>query len=245
MANLLLYSYNPGEFVQYISACGEVHIGRILNVGQHNLTVQRWLPDPNHRSDDIFFPLCFVESFENQVIPIPSMSSLVLMAKKTDINQFKVRYVHGMTKIICTQQPDVILHHHHQSQTFIIFEGISRISMELQRVLSNRRENQACFSSFNLQLSELTWRFIVDILQVEEHEAVKVNTFSSVSGRDLSTTRVKVRTPCKVLRLEDRVALLRLISFFGISSVVGLRKRPPRVCQLKRDDTSVSAHEEI
>jgi hypothetical protein len=88
MANLLLYSYNPGEFVQYISACGEVHIGRILNVGQHNLTVQRWLPDPNHHSDDIFFPLCFVESLENQVIPIPSMSSLVLMAKKTDINQF-------------------------------------------------------------------------------------------------------------------------------------------------------------
>jgi hypothetical protein len=148
-----------------------------------------------------------------------------------------------MTKIICTQQPDVILHHHHQSLTFIIFEGISRISMELQRVLSNRRDYQACFLSFNLQLSELPWRFIVDILQVEEHEAVKVNTFSSLSGRDLSTTRVKVRTPCKVLRLEDRDALLRLISLFGISSVVGLRKRPPRVCQLKQNDTSVSARE--
>ena len=51
--------------------------------------------------------------------------------KKTNTNQFKVRCVHGMAKIVCTQQSDVILHHPHQSLTFILFEGISRILMEL------------------------------------------------------------------------------------------------------------------
>jgi hypothetical protein len=93
--------------------------------------------------------------------------------------------VDGMTKVLCTRHPDVIFNYPYQSLTCIIFEGIFCISVELQRVLSNRRENQACFSSLNLQLSELTWRFIVEALQVAEHEYYKVNTISSVSGRDL------------------------------------------------------------
>lgn len=90
---------------------------------------------------------------------------------------------------------------------------------------------------------QLTRRFIAEVLQVTEYEYYKVNTFSSVSGRDLSTTRVKTRTLCRVLRLEDRNALLNMNSLFGISSVVGLRKKPPKVCQLKQHDTSLSAHE--
>jgi hypothetical protein len=97
-----------------------------------------------------------VESTEHLVIPIPAISSLVFMAKATDVSEHKVQYVHGMTKILCTQHPDVIFNYPYQSLACIIFQGISRISIELQRVLSNRRENQACFSSLNLQLSELT-----------------------------------------------------------------------------------------
>jgi hypothetical protein len=158
------------------------------------LTVQRWLQDTESHRDDIFLPPRFVDSTEHLVIPIPAISSLVYMARAADVSDYKVRYVHGMTKVLCTRHPDVTCNYPYQSLTCIIFEGIFRISIELQRVLSNRRENQACFSSLNLQLSELTWRFIIEALQVAEHEYYKVNTISSVSGRDLSTTRVKTRT---------------------------------------------------
>jgi hypothetical protein len=130
-----------------------------------------------------------------------------------------------MTCIICTRR-DNIFYHVQQSLTFIIFDGLSQISVELQGVLCNRRENQECFSSISIQLSELTWRYMVELLLVKEHHVMKVNTFSCLGGRDLSTTRVSLRAPCKVLRLEDREALLHLISLFGVSSVVGVRKRP-------------------
>jgi hypothetical protein len=76
------------------------------------------------------------------------------------------------------------------------------------------------------------WRFIVEALQVAEHEYYKVNTISSVSGRDLSSTRVKTRTLCRILRLEEKDVLCNMISLFGISSVVGLRKKPPKVSQI-------------
>jgi hypothetical protein len=75
------------------------------------------------------------------------------------------------------------------------------------------------------------------------YHVMKVNTFSCLGGRDLSTTRVSLRAPCKVLRLGDREALLHLISLFGVSSVVGVRKRPPKVSRLKQNNTKSLAHE--
>jgi hypothetical protein len=245
MANnpYISYSFNPGEFVQYLSSCGNNEIGQILSVSYHNLTVKRWVLDAENQLDDIFLPPRYVEATDTLIIPIPQLSSLIFMARATDISQYKVRYVHGMTKVICTRRADVLLNYPYQSLTSIIFEGISRISIELQRVLSNRRENQACFSSVNLQLSELTWRFIVDIIQVPQHEYYKVNTFSCMNGRDLSTTRVKMRALCRVIRIEDREALCHLVSLFGISAIVGLRKKPPKVSQLKQNEASVTARE--
>ena len=135
----------------------------------------------------------------------------------------------------------MFFHHLQQSLTFTIFDGLSRISIELQRVLWNRRENQQFLSSISLQLSELTWRYIVELLLVEEHQAMKVNTFSCLSERDLSTARASVRCPCKVLRVEDREAILCIISLFGISSVVGIWKRHPKISRLKQNDTKSSA----
>jgi hypothetical protein len=246
MANInhLFYSFNPGEFVRYSSPAGDAHIGRILSVSQHTVTVQRWLLDSDRQQmDSVYLPLCYLESAEHQVIPMPRLSSLVYMVKSSDITDFKVRFVYGMTNVIGTRSRDVFFHHVQQSLTFIIFECLSRISLELQRLLCNRRENQQCFSSVSLQLSELTWRYIVEILQVEEHHLTKVNTFSSLSGRDLSTTRVSLRSACKVLRVEDSEALLRFISIFGVSAVVGVRKRPPKVVRLRANDTKSSVRE--
>jgi hypothetical protein len=128
MANIthMFYSFNPGEFVRYISPAGDAHIGRILSVSQHTVTVQRWLPDPARRQmDSVLLPSCYLESAEHQVIPMPSLSSLVYMVQARDISNFKVRFVYGMTHIICTRRQDVVFHHVQQSLTFIIFEGLS------------------------------------------------------------------------------------------------------------------------
>ena len=234
MANIpnISYSFNPGEFVHYLSSCRHNEIGQILNVSYHNLKVNRWVLDAEIRLDDIFFPPRYVEATDTLVIPIPQLSSLMFIAQATDISEYKVRYVHGMEKVICTRRAAVMLNYPYQSLTCIIIEGISHISIELQRVLSNRRENQACFSSINLQLSELTWKFITDVLQVTQREYNKVHTFSCVSGRDLSTTRVKIRGLCRVVRLEDKESLRKLISLFGVSAIVGVRKKPPKLSQL-------------
>jgi hypothetical protein len=79
------------------------------------------------------------------------------------------------------------------------------------------------------------------MLEVQEHHLVKVNTFSSLSGRDLSSTSVKTKTPCKVLRVEDKASLLRVISVFGRLAAVGVRKKPPKVSKLLGNDTCTSA----
>ena len=73
----LFYSFNPGEFVQYISPAGDGNIGRILTVSQHTVTIQRRLPDPAYDIELIFLPSCYDKSVEHQVIPMPNLSSLV------------------------------------------------------------------------------------------------------------------------------------------------------------------------
>jgi len=95
MANnpYISYSFNPGEFVQYLSSCGNNEIGQILSVSYHNLTVKRWVLDAENQLDDIFLPPRYVEATDTLIIPIPQLSSLIFMARATDISQYKVRYV--------------------------------------------------------------------------------------------------------------------------------------------------------
>ncbi len=70
-----------------------------------------------------------------------------------------------------------------------------------------------------------------------------MTTFSKLSGQDLSTTRVKIRTPCKAIRVEDNNALLCVVALFGVSTIVGVRKRPPKVARLKQHDVKASSRE--
>ena len=81
------------------------------------------------------------------------------------------------------------------------------------------------------------------MLGVLEHHLVKVNAFSSLSGRDLSTTSVKTKSPCKVLRVEDKPSLLRVISVFGLLAAVVVKKKLPKVSKLLGNDTCASARE--
>lgn len=55
----------------------------------------------------------------------------------------------------------------------------------------------------------------------------KTCTYSVQCRKDLSTTRVKAKFTCYLLRVDDRVSISQIISMFGISAVVGVRKKPP------------------
>jgi hypothetical protein len=70
-----------------------------------------------------------------------------------------------------------------------------------------------------------------------------VTTFSKLIGRDLPTTRVKIWTLCKAIRVEDNNALLCVVALFGVSTIVGVRKRPPKVARLKQHDVKASSRE--
>jgi len=69
---------------------------------------------------------------------------------------------------------------------------------------------------------------------------MSVTTVSKLNGRDLSITREMVWTPCMVLRMENNDALLHVATLFDVSSVIGTRKRPPKVARLKQHDVKAS-----
>ncbi len=180
-------------------------------------------------SANVFCGICWKTSFTNNQLII-----LSFMVKDSDTSNFRDRFVYGMTYFIWQV---VFFFHIQQSLLLIIFKGLPHISIKLQRVLWSRKENQQRFSSFSLKLSELTWSYNFDMLEVQEHQAEKVNTFSCLSGRDFSTTRVKV------LRVKDREALLHLIVLIGISAVVGVWKTSPKVSRVKQHDRKSSDHQ--
>jgi len=68
-----------------------------------------------------------------------------------------------------------------------------------------------------------------------------VTIFFKLNGRDLSTTRVAVGASCKAIRIKDMNALLHVVALFGVSSVIGIRKRPPRVVRLKQYGAKASS----
>ena len=43
--------------------------------------------------------------------------------------------------------------------------------------------------------------------------------------------------------MEDNDALLCMVVLFGVSSVIGIRKRPPKVARLKQQDVKASLRE--
>jgi hypothetical protein len=154
--------------------------------------------------------------------------------------QCNVRFAFGMSNVYCSAS-NVNLSVSPQSVSCIIYDCLSRISVELQRVLSNKRENQDVFSLFCVQLSSLAWAYLVEKLQLTQHVKEKVFTLFTMQGNDLSTTRVKTKLTCLILRVENRAALLQVIEIFGISAIVGVRKQPPPIIKkLRRNDACVT-----
>jgi len=171
------------------------------------------------------------------------LSSIIFMLHSVDIESCKVCFAYGMQCVACMGSNYVQLHNTPQLLSYLLFQGISAVACELEQIISNQRMKLESLSSAFVQCCPLTWHYIVLLLQVPEHQLMTLTTFSKLNGRDLSTTRVKVRTPCKVLRVEDNDALLHVVSLFGVSSVIGVRKRPPKVARLRQHDVNASLHE--
>ncbi len=96
-------------------------------------------------------------------------------------------------------------------------------------MLCNKRENQEAFSSFAVDISSIMWQYIVQKMNVDVATKEKVCTYSVPCGEDLSINHVKARFPCYLLQVENMEAISQLVSLFGVSAVVGMRKRPPKV----------------
>ena len=114
-----------------------------------------------------------------------------------------------------------------QSVSYIIFDCLSRLCMELQRVLSNRRINQFACSSTSVQFSHLAWIYLVEKIGTPIHTNTKVCTVSTMRTNDLSMVKVKSKVPCQILGLEEVYLIVRLIEVLGASAVVGVRKALP------------------
>jgi hypothetical protein len=79
-----------------------------------------------------------VDSGEQDVIPLPAISSLVFVFNTDDVENFKVRFFFGMENVFCSSRN--ITFNSHQSVTHIIYDCITSISMELQIVMSKKRK---------------------------------------------------------------------------------------------------------
>jgi hypothetical protein len=87
------------------------------------------------------------------------------------------------------------------------------------------------------------WDYLKEKIQIPENVKEKVCSFRVPSGRDLSTTKVKARYNCCILRLEDNAAIHHLVSIFGVCSVAGVRKRPPALSRrLGREQSHITTH---
>ena len=121
----------------------------MLSVDEASISVSHWAMDGEATTMRDFFlpPLIYDEHIVN-VIPKPTLSSLIIVHHAEDFLSFKSRYVFGMQDVFCTREP-VNLRYPPQSLSTIIFDGILWIVSELNRLLSNRRQSQDLFASFS------------------------------------------------------------------------------------------------
>jgi hypothetical protein len=167
------------------------------------------------------------------IIARPSIVSLIFVHHENDFSSFRVRYMYGMRDVFCTkEQVNLLLPP--QSLSVILHDAFFGFVSELQRVLNNQRQNQEAFSSFSMNASIITWDYLVEKLQIPVEEKAKICTFLVSSGKDLSITKVKAKYTCRILQIEDSKAISRLISIFGLRSVIGVRKKPPKLAKKLR-----------
>jgi hypothetical protein len=203
-------------------------VAQIKRVQQDGSFVVALFQHDPHATDtsawNYYLPAVLIAAEEEATMSRPSsLTSLVFVCHANRIENFSYHYVYGMNNVFCVRDPSSILAiPSFQSLSHIISDGVHRISCELQRVLSNRRQNQSSCSVTNLTISMLCWKYLVDYLGIptvsKERPLQKTLSWS----RDLSITQVKKKIETCIIRIEDMNSLKRFISIFGITAIVGV-----------------------
>ncbi len=204
-------------------------VGQINSIQTNSISVTWWEEDRSVEGiNKIQLPKFLRPTAEGDVIAIPDISAIVFVFNEEIIAKYTVRYVYGMRNMYTTSR---VLQWFLtcQSVSYIIFDCLSRASMELQRLLSNKRINQFACSSTSVQFSHLAWKYLVEKIGTPVHTNTKVCTVSTMRSNDLSMVKVKSKVPCQILRLEEVHLIVRLIEVLGASAVVGVRKTLPAI----------------
>jgi len=224
------FCYQVCEFILVSLPNGSHRLGRIYGVSNDTLSVFWWAKDDTHVADcnSFWLPLRYSPTSEHDVIPLPNIGSLVFVFNADEILNLKVRFVYGMKNLLCSRF-DLQNHYSFQSASYIVFDGVTRMSKELQSILSNRKAQRNVMTSAAVPLSRLCWDYLVYQFEIPVHCKEKVSTDATMRSNDLALTKVKCRIACDVIRVEEKQHVLKVIELFGVSAVVGVRKALPAI----------------
>ena len=217
----------PGDGFRCQSTAGGIRIAQVIReMNDGTLSVYFWTLDP---VQNYYLPTVLSGSSEEGVINRPpTLSSLVFLHHADDILSYSKRYTYGQMNVYCFRQlPDHLSFPTIQSISCITGEGIGRLSTELHRILCNKRQNQTSYSVSSVPTTHLVWRYLRDTLGLEVFEMTTTTTSQISRGKDMSITKVKKRIACVAMRVETVPALSVLISIFGVTAAVGIRKKIP------------------
>jgi hypothetical protein len=96
--------------------------------------------------------------------------------------------------------------------------------MELHKILCNKRQNQSSYSKSNVPTNSIAWMYLRDYLGVHVAHLTTTVTSQVSRSKDMSIIKVKKRIPCVAIRVETVHALMLLISMFGVTAAIGIRK---------------------
>ena len=223
-------------------------VGRVFRVLENgNVVVCYWRKQSEEEGEnDSFFsrsnqlPLILVATSMIFELPRPEISLAFVFHVENIIN-FKVRLVVGMEDVFCFRHEErgsemIFLPPTNDKQSilsasYIVFDSITRVSSEMQKILCNMRQHQKNTANASLHILPVFWHYVTEKLKLPVIPRTIVRARSVPGGRDLSTIRVKSRMECFVIRFNNFTTLSSFISIFGVAAVVGARKRPPKVSQ--------------
>lgn len=151
--------------------------------------------DIEHETGSLLLPRFITPASETDVVPKPSISSLVFVFYHSHVSCFQFCYIHGMS-ILCVTAWSLQFFLLWESIPYIVYDCISRVSSELQWVMTKERGNQMMYSSSSVQISLLAWMYLVQKLEVRVHRNSKVCTLSMMQSNDGSIVKMKCRVPC-------------------------------------------------
>ncbi len=100
--NHINFRFQVGEFVEVEIRAGNNCVGRIFSLTEDTLSVTWWKEDTDRESnpDTYYLPKILIPASETDVINKTALSSIIFMFDASEISNFNVRFVLGMTLFI-------------------------------------------------------------------------------------------------------------------------------------------------